>query len=276
MNNKIACIQMASGPNVQGNLQEARRLVTEAAAAGAAMVVLPETFAFMGMKITEQLEQAEDLGDGDIQRAVASWARELGVWIVAGTIPVKSLHDKTHVRAACLLFNDQGEQVARYDKIHLFDVELPDSQESYHESSVFESGDEVVVAETPLGRVGLAVCYDLRFPELFRTQLDMGMELLVVPAAFTKETGKAHWHALLKARAIENLCYVAAAAQGGYHANGRQTYGHSLVLSPWGQVQEELPTGAGFVMAEVDLEKQRKYRQSFPVLQHRRLSCRIS
>ncbi len=205
---------MASGPQVVANLHEAGRLIGQAVGAGAGLVVLPENFAIMAMNDGDRLAVAEHDGAGPIQEFLASTARARRVWIAGGTIPIRGL-DPKRVRAACLLFNDRGERVARYDKIHLFDVRL-DSGEEYNESAAVEPGETVVVADTPFGRLGLAVCYDLRFPELFRRMLDQGAELFAVPSAFTVRTGRAHWELLVRARAVENLAYVVAAAQGGW------------------------------------------------------------
>ncbi|MFC1685155.1 carbon-nitrogen hydrolase family protein [Pseudomonadota bacterium] len=271
---KIAAIQMASGPNMGANLLETERLVSEAAEAGAGMVVLPENFAFMGKQEEDKLELVEKDGEGPQQEFLAGLAKRLGIWIVGGTVPLAaSTPDK--VRAACLVYNDQGERVARYDKIHLFDVNLVETDERYEESGTIEPGNQTVVLDTPFGRLGLAVCYDLRFPEMFRRLLDEGAELLVLPAAFTAQTGKAHWEVLVRARAIENLCYVVAAAQGGFHVNGRETHGHSMVVDPWGEILAELPTGAGPVVAPLDLERQAATRRSFPSLEHRQLYCHL-
>ena len=193
---------------------------------------------------------------------------------MGGTLPLKA-NDDSKIRAACLLYDDQGRQVARYDKIHLFDVSLVDSDESYNESETIEAGDRSVVVDTPFGKLGLAVCYDLRFPELFRSMLDQGMELLALPSAFTAMTGKAHWEPLVRARAIENLCYVLAAGQGGYHVNGRETYGHSMIVDPWGQVMNELANGSGLVCASIDQDRLNNIRRTFPVLEHRNIHCRV-
>ena len=179
------------------------------------------------------------------------------------------------IRAACLLYNDQGEQVARYDKIHLFDVSMLDSDEKYTESDSIEAGDQAVVVDTPFGKLGLAICYDLRFPELFRTMLEHGMEIIALPSAFTAITGRAHWNTLVRARAIENLCFVLAAAQGGYHLNGRETYGHSMIVDPWGQVMNELANGSGLVCADIDLDYLQDIRRTFPCLDHRNIVCRV-
>ena len=198
-----------------------------------------------------------------------------GIWIVGGTVPIDaSVTGKVY--SACLLYNDSGEVVARYDKIHLFDVMLEDNEESYNESETIESGDDVVVVDTPFGKIGLAVCYDLRFPELFRAMADVGMEICVLPSAFTNLTGRAHWESLIRARAIENLCYVIAPDQGGYHINGRETHGDSMIVDPWGVVLNRLPQGTGVVVTDIDLDKLRKTRTNFPALEHRRLDCKIS
>lgn len=268
----VGAIQMASGPNVSANLLEAERLVTEAAEAGAGLVVLPENFAFTGKAEEDKIPLRERDGEGPLQEYLSSLARRLGIWLVGGTIPMEAI-DSAKVRAACLVYNDQGERVARYDKIHLFDVHLIETDEHYEESGTIESGDETMVLDTPFGRLGLAVCYDLRFPEMFRRLLDDGMEILALPAAFTALTGKAHWDVLVRARAIENLCYVVAAAQGGFHINGRETYGHSMIVNPWGTVLSELAGGAGSVTALLDMEHLGATRRNFPALEHRQLYC---
>lgn len=271
----VAAIQMASGPNINANLLEADRLVGQAAAAGARLVVLPENFALMGMSEYDKVAAREQDGNGPIQNFLAQQAARHGVWLVGGTVPLVAT-DPGKVRAACLLFNDKGERVARYDKIHLFDVQLLDSGEQYIESETIEHGTEVVVTDTPFGRLGLSVCYDLRFPELFRQMLDEGMELVALPAAFTAITGKAHWEVLVRARAIENLCYVITAAQGGYHVNGRETHGDSMVVDPWGTVLDRLPRGSGVVTARTDLSRLRNIRRTFPSINHRRLHCGLT
>ncbi len=264
-----AAVQMISGADVAANLREAGRLLGRAAAAGAQLLVLPENFALMGLKESAKLAVREPEGDGPIQDFLAGQAARHGCWLVGGTIPlVAAAADK--VRAACLLFDPQGRLAARYDKMHLFDVQVPGNQESYRESATIEPGDRPMVADTPFGRLGLAVCYDLRFPELFRALLDRGMELLALPAAFTAVTGRAHWEALLRARAIENLCYVIAAAQGGRHANGRETYGDSMIVDPWGVVLERWPHGPGLALAQLDRQRLDTIRRQFPAIQHRR------
>ncbi len=268
MKKRVAAIQMASGPNVGANLIEAGRLIADAAADGAGLVVLPENFAHMGNQETDQVKIRECPGQGQIQDFLAEQAAKHGIWLVGGTLPMEA-NVPHKVRAACLVYDDRGEAVARYDKIHLFDVKLIDSDESYQESRAIEPGQQVTVVDSPFGRLGLAVCYDLRFPELFRQLVDAGAELLAVPAAFTAITGKAHWEVLVRARAVENFCYVAAAAQGGYHINGRETYGHSMIVDPWGRVLDCLPSGSGYVVADIDPELIANTRRNFPALEHR-------
>jgi len=266
---KVAAIQMASGPQVAANLNEAARHIGKAAAAGSRLVVLPENFAIMAKQDADRLAVAEHDGHGPIQEFLATQARKHAVWLVGGTIPIKA-NDPKRVRAACLVFNDRGERIARYDKIHLFDVRL-DNGELYNESAAIEPGDTPVAVDTPFGKLGLAVCYDLRFPELFRQLLDQGAELFAVPSAFTVRTGRAHWEVLVRARAVENLAYVIAAAQGGFHLNGRETYGDSMIVNPWGEVLDRLARGSGVVLADLDRRYFEHTRTSFPSIQHRRL-----
>ena len=270
---QIAAIQMASGPKVDANLIEAGRLIGEAVSKGAEMVVLPENFAIMGMTEHDKVKVREKLGEGRIQNFLREQAAKHGIWLVGGTIPLEaSVPDK--VRASCLVFNDKGERVARYDKIHLFDVNLVENNETYHESQTIENGEQIAaVVDTPFGKLGLAICYDLRFPEMFRYMAREGAEIFTLPSAFTDITGKAHWEVLVRARAIENLAYVVASAQGGYHANGRQTYGNSMIVDPWGRVLDRLPKGSGVVMADVDVQQVKSVRTTFPALQHRRVFC---
>ena len=271
----VAAVQMASGPNVKANLEEAEKLIKTAVQQDAELVVLPENFAIMGLSEMDKVAIAETAGEGPIQQFLSQQASKHGVWIVGGTIPLES-GVAGKVYSTSLLYNDSGEMVARYDKLHLFDVLLEDSNESYNESETIESGDDIVVVDTPFGKLGMAVCYDLRFPELFRAMADVGMEMCVLPSAFTSLTGRAHWESLLRARAIENLCYMVAPDQGGYHKNGRETYGDSMIVDPWGVVLNRLPHGTGVVVTDIDLEKLRKTRQNFPALQHKRLDCKIS
>lgn len=272
---RIAAIQMASGPNVGANLLETERLVTEAVDAGAKLVTLPENFAFMGKQERDMLTIGETYGQGPLQNFLSQLAEKHSIWLIAGTIPLKT-HNPERVRSTCLVFDAQGQQVARYDKLHLFDVHLVDANEKYMESAAIEPGDTVVVIDSPFGRVGLAICYDLRFPELFRAMIEQGMEILALPASFTAITGKAHWEVLVRSRAIENLVYVIAAAQGGYHVSGRETYGHSMIVSPWGTILAELPRGNGAISSQFDVDCQTTMRRNFPALRHRRLRCAIS
>jgi predicted amidohydrolase len=265
---QVAAIQMTSTSDVEANLAEAMRLLGEAAGAGVRLAVLPENFALMASSREELLAAGEAYGAGPIQEAVASAARTHGIWVVAGTIPIQATGDR--VRAASIVFDDHGKAVSRYDKIHLFDVVLRDG-ESHFESRSIEPGEGVVVVDTPAGRLGLSVCYDLRFPELYRLLLDEGAEIFAIPSAFTAFTGRAHWASLVRARAIENLVYVVAAAQVGQHAKGRETHGHTMVVDPWGVVLSEQADGAGVVVADVDLERITELREQLPSIEHRRL-----
>ncbi len=271
----VAAIQMASGPNTGANLIEVERLISSAVEKGAELIVLPENFAIMGLTEEDKVGLREQEGDGPIQTFLSQQAKDNGVWIVGGTLPLASTDDNK-VRAACLLFNADGQQVARYDKIHLFDVLLEESKESYIESETIEAGERCVVVDTPFGRLGIAICYDLRFPELFRALLDQGVEIIAVPSAFTAITGRAHWETLVRARAIENLSYVIAAAQGGYHINGRETYGDSMIVDPWGTVLDRLPSGSGVVCAEIDPQRLAQTRQNFPSIAHRKIFCKTT
>ena len=271
---KIAAIQMASGPNIQANLDEAAKLIDMAVQQGASLVVLPENFSLMSMTELERVGYAEAPGKGIMQEFLANQAKKHGIWLVGGTIPMKC-DTKGKAYSACLLFNDQGEQVARYDKIHMFDVVLK-GDESYNESQTTQEGENIVVVDTPFGRLGIAICYDLRFPEMFRTMVDNGMEICVMPSAFTDFTGKSHWEPLVRARAIENLCYMVAADQGGFHINNRQTHGNSMIVDPWGNVLDRLETGSGIVIAELDRDYLVNTRKNFQVLEHRRLACKIN
>jgi deaminated glutathione amidase len=269
-----AAIQMASGPNVQANLAETEKLIRTAVQQDAELVVLPENYAIMGLKENDKVAIAEQPGDGPMQQFMAEQARKHGIWLVGGTIPIRS-DEPGKVYSTSLLYNSDGEMVARYDKIHLFDVTIEASMESYTESETITPGEQVVVVDTPFGKLGMAVCYDLRFPELFRAMVDAGMEICVLPSAFTSLTGTAHWEPLLRARAIENLCYMVAAAQGGYHINGRETHGDSMIIDPWGVILNRLPHGTGVVVSNLDMEMLNRTRHNFPSLQHKRLGCRI-
>jgi predicted amidohydrolase len=264
MNNTVAAVQMISSPSVTDNIATARRLVTEAAGNGARLVLLPEYWAIMGLNDTDKVGVAEPPGQGPIQDFMSSLARELEIWLIGGTLPLAS-DDPEKVVNTTLVYNAQGEHVGRYDKIHLFGFSK--GTESYNESKTIVPGKNVGVIDAPFGKVGMSVCYDLRFPELFRA---MGpVSLIVVPAAFTYTTGMAHWEILLRARAIENQCYVLAAAQGGIHPNGRRTWGHSMLIDPWGTVKSVLAEGEGVVQGDIDPVFMDGVRQSLPALKHR-------
>ena len=264
----MAAIQMVSEPDVAANLATATELLAEAAGRGAQLAVLPENFAQMGRRETDKLAVRETPGAGPIQDFLAEQAARHRLWLIGGTIPLRTA-DSQRVRAACLLFDDQGRQMARYDKVHLFDVQVVGSQERYAESATIEPGNRYVVVDTPWGRLGLAVCYDLRFPEQFRAMVDHGMEILALPAAFTASTGAAHWETLLRARAIENQCYVIASAQGGRHANGRETFGDSVIIDPWGLILDRRAWGPGMALARMDRPFLENIRRQFPSLEHR-------
>ena len=274
---KVAGIQMASSPNVASNLTEAERLIAIAAEQGAKIVVLPEYFCIMGVKDIDKVAVREKAGDesqsigdapsgggGPIQRFLAKMAKKYKIWLIGGTVPLAS-NFPNKVRNSCLVYNDKGIQVARYDKIHLFGLDL--GTEHYHEENTIESGNTVVVVDTPYGKIGLSVCYDLRFPELYRAMGEVDM--IVVPSAFTETTGKAHWESLIRARAIENLCYVIAPAQGGYHLSGRETHGNSMIVDPWGVILDRLPRGSGVVIANINRDYQKSLRKSLPALKHK-------
>ena len=272
---KVAAIQMTSGPDVTANLEQARGLLEEAAAREAGLAVLPENFAFMGLHDADKRAVAENDGSGPIQDFLSSTALKLRVTIVAGTIPLRAGEDG-RVAAASLVYGSDGKRVGRYDKIHLFDVDIPSGAgvESggtgrYRESAHVAPGADAVVVDTAAGKLGLSVCYDVRFPELYRSLSASGAQLLSIPSAFTSPTGRAHWETLLRARAIENLCYVIAPAQSGFHPSGRETYGDTMIVDPWGRVLQRLPRGRGSVLADIDLNAQAEVRRNFPALQHR-------
>lgn len=267
---RVAAIQMASGPNIGANLIEAARSIRAATDAGAKLLVLPENFALMAMNDGDIIKHAEQDGSGKIQDFLSEQAEKNKVWIVGGTLPIIG-DDPKKARAACIVVDDTGERVARYDKIHLFDVDILDSDEHYKESRTYEPGKKTVVFDSPFGKIGLAICYDLRFPELFRELLNQKAEIFAVPSAFTAITGYAHWEIIVRARAIENLSYVIAAAQGGYHVNGRETYGDSMIVDPWGTVLDRLPSGSGFVIANIDEVRLQSIRKNFPSISHRKL-----
>ncbi|WP_250476311.1 carbon-nitrogen hydrolase family protein [Caballeronia sp. INML1] len=261
---QVAALQMVSTPERDRNLADAGRLVAEAARGGAQLVLLPEYFCYMGFKDTDKLAIRETPGAGPIQQFLSDAAREHRVWIIGGTLPLQS-PEPNRVLNTTLVFDPTGKQVARYDKIHLFNFEK--GEESFDESRTICPGSEVRTFEAPFGRVGLSVCYDLRFPELYRKLGDCA--LMVVPSAFTYTTGNAHWETLLKARAVENQCYVLAAAQGGRHENGRRTWGHSMLIDPWGEIVAVKDEGMGVVAGGIDLQRIAAVRQSLPAYRHR-------
>ncbi len=266
---RVAAIQMTSSANLDTNLHEAARLIGAAARAGATLVVLPENFSCMPRAETDRLAVAETDGAGPTQDFLAEQARTHKLWLVGGTLPIKAA-TPGKLRAASLLYDDRGVRVARYDKMHLFDVRLSNG-EVYEESRMFEAGTELVVADTPVGKLGLSVCYDVRFPELYRGLLDAGAEVLAIPAAFTAHTGRAHWEVLVRARAIENFSYVVAAAQWGTHANGRHTHGDSMIVNAWGETIDRMPVGTGYVIGEIKREEQAQLRANLPAIEHRKL-----
>lgn len=265
---RIAAVQMVSGPDREANLEAAGRLLDEAAAAGAALAVLPEYFCLIGRRDTDKLDIAEAPGDGPVQRFLSERARRLGLWIVGGTLPMRT-GDPARAMNSNTVWAPDGTLAARYDKIHLFSFEQ--GEERYDEGRVLQAGDMPVALQAGPLRVGLSVCYDLRFPELYRALMTPPCDLLCVPSAFTVPTGRAHWELLLRARAVENQCYVIAAAQGGLHPTGRRTWGHSMVVDPWGEVLAVRPEGEGVVLAEVDPARLADIRSRLPALRHRRL-----
>ncbi|MBA3535775.1 MAG: carbon-nitrogen hydrolase family protein [Tatlockia sp.] len=262
---KVAAAQMISSASINKNLEQVECFCIEAKERQVDLLVLPENFAFMGMGEKDKLQIAEKYLAGEIQDKISQFARLYDLWVIAGTLPLQGFNNR--VRASCLVFDNKGLAVARYDKIHLF-VVLVSEKERYEESATIERGDELVVVETPVGKVGLTVCYDLRFPELYRQLVHRGAEILTVPSAFTAVTGAAHWEPLLRARGIENLCYVVAPNQGGLHDNGRQTYGHSMIVEPWGKVLASCGVGVDMITADIDLQELRKIRLKFPTNEH--------
>jgi len=262
----MAAVQMTAGPEVSANLNEAARLIDIAVMKGAKLVVLPEYFCIMGMKDADKVAAREEEGSGPIQEFLGKTAKSLGIWLIGGSVPLVSARpDK--VRNSCLVYDNSGKQVARYDKIHLFNFEH--GGEHYAEKKTIEAGNKVVTLESPFGRIGLSICYDLRFPELYRS---MGqVDIILAPSAFTATTGKAHWETLIRARAIENLAYMIAPAQSGRHINGHKTYGDSMIVDPWGVILDHLPKGPGVVLANINQSHQRNLRNSLPALKHRTL-----
>lgn len=265
---RVAAIQMVSVSNPDTNLQTAKRLLQQAKTAGAELAVLPEYWSIMGLRDTDKVAFAEQPGHGVLQNFLAQMSRELQMTIVGGTIPLKT-GDSHKIYNACLVFDSGGVQIARYDKIHLFG--FSNGEESYQESNTIQEGNDIVSFDSRIGKIGLGICYDLRFPELFRN-MDV-CSLLVLPAAFTYTTGQAHWEILLRARAIENQCYVLASAQGGTHDSGRRTWGHSMLIDPWGKVLNCQDEGEGVVVVDLDMDAMQKIRSNLPALKHRRFAC---
>jgi nitrilase len=261
---RIGGVQMASGPNVGANLNEAKRLIEIAAGQGAKLIALPEWFACMGLKDTDKVAIREREGDGPIQKFLADTARRHAIWLIGCSVPLES-PDAKRVYNSMLVYDDKGRLAARYDKIHLFRLDL--GQEQFSEERTIHPGKDVKVVDSPFGRIGLSVCYDLRFPELYRAMGDV--DIIVAPSAFTETTGRAHWESLIRARAIENLAYVLAPAQGGYHLSGRETHGNSMIVDPWGVILDRLPRGSGVVIAGVNPDYQSHLRKSLPALNHR-------
>jgi predicted amidohydrolase len=271
MDHSIAAIQMCSTDDVDANLEQAKKYIKEAADSGAKLIVLPENFAIMGLHPRDKVKHKETLGHGKIQDMLRHEANHLGVWVVGGTIPLAVSQSDDKVYATTLVFSATGEIVARYDKIHLFDITLQTQNEIHNESQTIHPGDNVIVFDSPLGKCGLAICYDLRFPELFRAMQEQGAEIILLPAAFTVPTGKAHWDILIRARAIENQVYMIAAGQVGTHTNQRTTYGHSMIVNPWGEVMALLENDLGVVSAGIDLDFLHQLRRNMPVLSHKKI-----
>lgn len=265
---KVAGIQMASSPSISANLIEAERLIHLAADEGAKIIVLPEYFCLMGKHETDKVKAREEEGSGPVQRFLSKMAKKHKIILIGGTVPLVS-SSPNKVRNSCLVYDEKGNQIARYDKIHLFGLDL--GAEHYHEENTIEPGNQVVVVETPYGKIGLSTCYDLRFPELYRAMGEV--DIIVVPSAFTETTGKAHWETLVRARAIENLCYVIAPAQGGYHRSGRETHGNSMIVDPWGVILDRLPRGSGIVTAGVNTHYEDSLRKSLPALKHKTIKA---
>jgi predicted amidohydrolase len=266
----IAAIQMCSSSSVDENLKRAEQFILEASSNNAKLIVLPEMFAIMGDMSTTKLDVKEPFMHGKIQSFLSTQAKNNKVWIVGGTIPIEC-NDKNKIKAASLVFDDTGKCVARYDKIHLFDVVLSD-KEIYRESDTTEPGNSLSIIDTPFGKIGLAVCYDLRFPELFRCFFNKGVEIIILPTAFTEKTGKAHWEVLARSRAIENFCYFIGSCQGGVHSNGRTTFGHSIIIGPWGDIiSKKESLEPGIIYADIDINSVYEARKSIPIKHHQRI-----
>lgn len=267
---QVAAIQLVSKNNLQENLRITEKLIKEAANKDARLIVLPENFAIFGSSLQADIARGESEASGTIRSFLSRVARQYGVWLVAGTIPIADNPQDNRPYSACLIFNAEGEQVGRYNKIHLFDVSINDRQQRYAESETFQAGEQVVTVPTPFGLLGVAVCYDLRFPELFRIMFQQGVDIIALPSAFTKTTGEAHWLTLIRARCIENSCYMIAANQGGEHSAQRETFGHSCVVNAWGEVLALQESAPGVVLAEIDFDKLSAQRAQIPVAEHQR------
>ncbi|MDX2349609.1 MAG: carbon-nitrogen hydrolase family protein [Porticoccus sp.] len=279
--NRVAALQMTSGGNLEANLQQATELIEHAVKQGAKLLVLPEYFAYHGCRDVAAIAEKEQSPAGPARAFLSEQAKLHQIWIVGGTIPVAQSSDSAHLvptphnsraMASCFVVDDKGTEVACYQKMHLFDVQVDDAKGSYRESDDYCHGDQPVVVDTPFGRLGLSICYDLRFPELYRYLADQGAELIVVPSAFTAKTGEAHWQLLLRARAVENLSYVIGANMGDRSHPKQPTWGGSAIVDPWGNVLSELKDGQGVATADVDLDYLKKLRQKMPVHEHRRFS----
>ena len=266
----VAAVQMTSGGNIGVNLMLAKKLLLRAVESGASLIVLPECFSLYPKNKDDSLAAAEDLGSGRVQDFIAEFTKQHKVWVVGGTIPIKS-NNPDKVYSSCIMWNDQGEQVGHYNKMHLFDIDMPLSGLMQQESASYEAGDKPVCIETPFGKVGLTICYDLRFPELYRHLREQNADILINAAAFFRSTGRVHWRPLLKARAIENQCYMIGANQVGEHENGRNTHGESMIIDPWGKVLATQNMGVGVVIADIDLNYLSVLREEFPVWSHRKI-----
>lgn len=267
---RVAAVQMVSGNDIDQNLREAEALIRNASERGASFIVLPENFAVFDMDLQRAVGRQEAGSERPVRRFLSRCARQYSCWLLGGTIPICDKGGESRPFSASLLFDSQGEELARYNKIHLFDVSVKDSQGSYQESKTYCPGEAVVTVPTPFGRLGLAVCYDLRFPELFRLMFQDGVDILALPSAFTYATGAAHWMPLLRARAIENTCYIVAANQGGRHSLKRETYGHSVIISPWGEVLDCIGSGPGIAIAPFDKSTVEDQRKNMPTGEHQR------
>ena len=274
---KISAVQMVSAGRLEGNLQQAETLIAQAVNDGAQLIVLPEYFAYYGCgggrgKLAER-GRSESEADGPARSFLADQARKHHIWLVGGTLPVlESQNEDSRPYSASFVFDDSGKEVARYNKLHLFDMDVDDASGSYRESRDYRPGNETAVVDSPIGKLGLSVCYDLRFPELYRALSAQGVEILLVPSAFTSVTGEAHWELLLRARAVENLCYVIGTNMGDRHHPRKPTWGGSAIIDPWGRVLDRLDDGEGVITADIDIEWLRTLRQKMPVLEHRRFS----